>query len=96
VGPTPSRFWESKEAISSNHAYPMRAARFAVRECTDDSSRITPTRKQMEEIARMIPLEGRRKSAGYGAGRGFVAPSKRTKKRSCPFCSKFVGAIGAR
>jgi hypothetical protein len=47
--------------------------KFRVRECTDDSSRITATRKQMEEIARMIPLEGRRKAAGYGAGPGFVS-----------------------
>ena len=38
-------FRESEQTIFCNHAYPMRAMKFAVRECTDYSSRITPSRK---------------------------------------------------
>jgi hypothetical protein len=52
----------------------MRVVKFAAWECRADSSRITPTRLRMEEIARVIPLAGRRKAAGYAAGPGFVAP----------------------
>ena len=37
-------------------AYPTRAVKFAVRECTDYSRRITPTHKEMEEIALIIPV----------------------------------------
>jgi hypothetical protein len=61
-------FRESEEAIFCGHAYPTRAVKFAVRECTDYSSRITPTRKEMEEIALIIPVERLRKPAGF-AGR---------------------------
>jgi hypothetical protein len=47
--------------------------KFAVRECTDYSSRITPTRKEMEENALIIPVERLRKPAGF-AGRNTFAP----------------------
>jgi hypothetical protein len=66
-------FRESEEAIFCGHAYPTRAVTFAVRECTDYSSRITPTRKEMEEIALIIPVERLRKPAGF-AGRNTLAP----------------------
>jgi len=66
-------FRESEEAIFCGHAYPTRAVKFAVRECTDYSSRITPTRKEMEEIALIIPVERLRKPAGF-VGRNTFAP----------------------
>jgi hypothetical protein len=65
-------FRESEEAIFCGHAYPTRAVKFAVRECTDYSSRITPTRKEMEEIALMIPVERLRKPAGFAARNTFA------------------------
>jgi hypothetical protein len=66
-------FRESEEAIFCGHAYPTRAVKFAVRECTDYSSRTTPTGKEMEEIALIIPVERLRKPAGF-AGRNTLAP----------------------
>jgi hypothetical protein len=65
-------FRESEQTIFCNHAYPMRAVKFAVRECTDYSSRITPSRKEMEEIALIIPVERLRKPAGFAGGNRFV------------------------
>jgi hypothetical protein len=66
-------FRESEEAIFCGHAYPTRAVKFAVPECTDYRSCITPTRKEMEEIALIIPVERLRKPAGF-AGRNTLAP----------------------
>jgi hypothetical protein len=66
-------FRESEEAIFCGHAYPTRAVKFAVRECTDYSSRITPSRKEMEEIALIIPVERLRRPAGF-ARRNTFAP----------------------
>lgn len=66
-------FRESEDAIFCGHAYPTRAVKFAVRECTDHSSRITPTRKEMEEIALIIPVERLRKPAGFAGRNTFGA-----------------------
>jgi hypothetical protein len=46
--------------------------KFVVRECTHYSSRITPTRKEMEEIALIIPVERLRKPAGFAARNTFA------------------------
>jgi hypothetical protein len=65
-------FRESEETIFCGHAYPTRPVKFAVRECTDYSSRITPTRKEMEEIALIIPVERLRRPAGFAGRDRFV------------------------
>jgi hypothetical protein len=61
---------ESEEILICECVYPNRAIPFAVRECSDYRSSVTPTPKQMEEIALIIPTEPARKPAGF-AGLGF-------------------------
>jgi hypothetical protein len=50
---------------------PLRCVPFKVRDCTDYLNRTLPTRKEMEEIALIIPTEPKRKVGGF-AGMGFV------------------------
>ena len=61
---------ESEESIICDYVYPSRAVLFSVRECTSYRSSITPSPKQMEEIALIIPTEPPRKRAGF-TGLGF-------------------------
>ena len=49
---------------------PMRKVPFRVRDCTDYLNRTLPTRRQMEEIALIIPTEPVRKKMGF-SGLGF-------------------------
>jgi hypothetical protein len=44
---------------------------FKVRDCTDYMNRTLPTRKQMEEIALIIPTEPKRRAGGF-ADMGFL------------------------
>jgi hypothetical protein len=55
---------QSEEAISCCFG-PMRRVTFKVRDCTDFFNKNLPTRKQMEEIALIIPMEARRKQIGF-------------------------------
>jgi len=43
----------------------LRRVPFKVRDCTDYFNRTLPTRQQMERIALIIPVEPRRKPAGF-------------------------------
>jgi hypothetical protein len=43
----------------------MRKVPFRVRDCTDYMNRTLPTRRQMEEIALIIPTEPARKKTGF-------------------------------
>lgn len=45
----------------------MRRVPFKVRDCTDYFNRTLPSRKHMEEIALIIPVQPRRKPAGFAA-----------------------------
>jgi hypothetical protein len=63
-------FRESEEVLICQFVYPNRAVPFAVRECNDYRSSITPSPKQMEEIALIIPTAPPRKPAGF-AGLSF-------------------------
>ena len=49
----------------------LRKVPFRVRDCTDYLNRTLPTRRQMEEIALIIPTEPARKRAGF-SGPGFT------------------------
>jgi hypothetical protein len=61
---------QSEESILCDYVYPSREVLFSVRECTSSRSSITPSPKQMEEIALIISTEPARKAAGF-AGMGF-------------------------
>jgi hypothetical protein len=50
---------------------PLRRLPFKVRDCTDYMNRKMPTRKEMEEIALIIPTEPKRKVGGF-TGMGFA------------------------
>jgi hypothetical protein len=63
---------ESEEILICECVYPNRAIPFAVRECNNYRSSITPSPKQMEEIALIIPTEPARKPAGF-AGLGLAS-----------------------
>ena len=63
---------ESEEVQICSWVYPSRTIPFAVRDCSDYSSTITPSPKKMEEIALIISTEPSRKPAGF-AGLGFSA-----------------------
>jgi len=63
---------ESEEELTCQCVYPNRPIPFAVWECNDYRSSVTPTPKQMEEIALIIPTEPARKPAGF-AGLGFTS-----------------------
>jgi len=61
---------ESEEAVFCCFSK-FRAMPFKVAECTDFSHKHLPTRRQMEDIALIIPVEPARKPAGFaGAGYG--------------------------
>lgn len=62
---------QSEEAVFCAFSFELRRVSFQVRDCTDYLNRNLPTRKQMEEIALIIPSEPR-KPAGF-TGMGFVA-----------------------
>lgn len=62
-------FRESEEAVFCMFG-PMRKVPFRVRDCTDYLNRTLPTRRQMEEIALIIPTEPVRKKMGF-SGVGF-------------------------
>ena len=52
----------------------LRKLPFAVRDCTDYLNRILPTRRQMEDIALLIPSQPARKAVGF-SGAGFASAS---------------------
>ena len=54
---------------------PMRKVQFKVRDCTDYMNRTLPTRRQMEDIALIIPTEPARRRAGFN-GVGFSNESE--------------------
>jgi hypothetical protein len=60
-------FRESEEIIFCAFG-PLRRLPFKVRDCTDYLNRTLPTRRQMEEIALIIPTDPARRPAGF-AGR---------------------------
>lgn len=72
---------ESEEVLICESVYPNRTIPFAVRECTNYRSSITPTPKQMEDIALIICTEPARKPAGF-AGMGFAAEAEEESTRS--------------
>ena len=61
---------ESEETIFCCFG-PLRRMQFKVRDCTDYLNRTLPTRKQMEEIALIIPTSPKRRIGGF-AGIGFA------------------------
>jgi hypothetical protein len=67
-------FRESEEVIFCAFGG-MRKVPFKVRDCTDYLNRTLPTRRQMENIALIIPSEGARKPAGF-SGMGFAGESE--------------------
>jgi hypothetical protein len=67
-------FRESEEMIFCAFG-PMRRVPFKVRDCTDYLNRTLPTRKQMEDMALIIPTEAARKPAGF-SGVGFAVESE--------------------
>lgn len=67
-------FRESEETVFCAFG-PLRRVRFRVRDCTDYLNRTLPTRRQMEDIALIIPTEPKRKAAGFGA-LGFATESE--------------------
>lgn len=71
---------QSEESIICDYVYPSREVLFSVRECTSYRSSITPSPKQMEEIALIIPTEPARKAAGF-AGMGFEGDASEEEKR---------------
>jgi hypothetical protein len=58
---------ESEEAIFCCFVE-MRSVPFKVRDCTDYFNKNLPTRRQMEDIALIIPVEPRRKTVGFVEG----------------------------
>jgi hypothetical protein len=70
---TQTGYRESEEAVFCAFGWgPVRPVRFKVRDCTDYLNRTVPTRKEMEEMALIIPTEPKRKIGGF-AGMGFVS-----------------------
>jgi hypothetical protein len=66
---------ESEEIIFCAFGWgPLRKVPFKVSDCTDYRNLLMPTRKEMEQIARIIPTEPKRKVGG-SAGMGFVTES---------------------
>ena len=68
-------FRESEEASFCAFGVELRQVPFKVRDCTDYLNRTLPTRKQMEDIALIIPTEPKRKYGGF-AGMGFAATTQ--------------------
>jgi hypothetical protein len=62
---------ESEVAVFCNFSWPVRPVRFKVSDCTDYMNRTVLSRKEMEDIALIIPTPPKRKSAGCG-GIGFA------------------------
>ena|SRR5579884_1043802 len=58
-------FRESEELIICRSVYPNLEVAFAVRECTRFCSSVIPTPQQMESMALIIPVEPKRKRAGF-------------------------------
>jgi hypothetical protein len=58
-------FRESEELIICTSVYPNLGVAFAVRECTRFRSSVVPTPQQMESMALIIPVEPKRKRAGF-------------------------------
>lgn len=65
-------FRESEDLIFCAFGPELRKLPFPVRDCTDYLNRVLPTRRQMEEIALIIPNEPARKRVGF-SGAGFAA-----------------------
>jgi len=63
-------FRESEEAVYCCFSK-FRAVPFKVADCTDFSNKNLPTRREMEEIALIIPTRPARKTSGF-AGAGFA------------------------
>jgi hypothetical protein len=72
---TQSGYRESEEVTYCCFG-PMRRVQFRVRDCTDYFNRTLPTRKEMEEIALIIPVERRRKPAGFADSSAVAAPTE--------------------
>src|SRR5438094_1796077 len=70
-------FRETEEIMICEYVYPNRTIPFAVRECSNYRSSITPTPKQMEEIALIICTEAARQPAGF-AGMGFTTDAEKS------------------
>ena len=70
-------FRESEESSFCAFGTELRKVPFKVRDCTDYMNRTLPTRRQMEDIALIIPTEAKRKIGGF-AGMGFVTDSEET------------------
>jgi hypothetical protein len=68
-------FRESEETSFCAYGPELRQIPFKVRECTDYLNRTLPTRKQMEDIALIIPTEPKRKVGGF-TGMGFATDSE--------------------
>jgi hypothetical protein len=62
--------YRESEEVTSCCYMEMRRVEFKVRDCTDYFNRTLPSRKQMEEIALIIPVNPRRKPAGFAGGSG--------------------------
>lgn len=65
-------FRESEHLIFCAFGPELRQLPFPVRDCTDYLNRTLPTRRQMEEIALLIPNQPARKRVGFD-GMGFAA-----------------------
>jgi len=72
---TQKGYRESEEATFCCFG-PLRRVPFKVRECTDYLNRTLPTRKEMEEIALIIPTEPKRKVGGF-TGMGFATETEK-------------------
>jgi hypothetical protein len=71
-----SGYRESEESMFCAYGWgPVRPVRFKVRDCTDYLNRTVPTKKEMEDIALIIPTEPKRKIGGF-AGMGFATQSE--------------------
>ncbi len=57
-------FRESEESIFCGYSYPVRAVKFAVRECTDYSNRTLMDWSEMKDIALIIEGKPTSKQAG--------------------------------
>jgi len=65
-------FRESEDLVFCAFGPELRRIPFPVRDCTDFLNRTLPTRRQMEEIALLIPNQPARKRVGF-EGIGFAA-----------------------
>jgi hypothetical protein len=59
-------FRESEEEVFCAFGVDLRILRFKVRDCTDYLNKNLPSRRQMEDIALIIPTQPVRRPAGFG------------------------------